>query len=670
MASQAEDPSTAEQPPRPRAPEARLDPARWSSILALDHAYAAGAVRLAAGPLEAYVEVSARCNLRCRMCPITVDPRYDPHSGNPPLLSRELFARLAPVLPTLQRVYLMGLGEPFLNRDLIAYAETLAKAGVEIWITTNATLVSEATAEAVARAGVTRVTVSVDGATAATYERIRRRGRFEHLLRGLRALGEVRRRYGRPQLFLNVIAMAGNLQELPALIDLCADAGGDGVHLEGLYDWPELEDFSRRESLDQLAPEQVEELLAEARRRAAARGISFFNRLDELARFASSARQALPRPVPAGAGSAQAGEPAPLPAPSSPLPSPIAAAAAGAAAAGSAGRTGAAPPPPPAGDLKLPWACSEPWTTINVNAAGEVRPCCFNDQLMGHVGQQPFAAIWNGPDYQRLRADHLAGRVPASCAQCVRNGRVKRSAFLAPHRQPGDVPSRPVRGARLLAPAAGELIAGPLVVAGELPPRAQPGMPHSRAELPELHMDGGLLVRLRDFAMIEGHRFAAVIAIPWVTEGSHVLSLAAPRPAAEGAAGWAGQARGDSGSALNATDAGPMDAWEHRRLQVGRIAGQQADLTAYAHHQIPPAPAMLAAVTRLALALALEAHESAPALYLAGRRHRLAAWLCGRHAEHWLGVALVDVGALRPGSYPLELRLRRHSPVRHLLERL
>jgi hypothetical protein len=33
-------------------------------------------------------------------------------------------------------------------------------------------------------------------------------------------------------------------------------------------------------------------------------------------------------------------------------------------------------------------------------------------------------------------------------------------------------------------------------------------------------------------------------------------------------------------------------------------------------------------------------------------------------------VALIDVEALAPGSYALELRLRRHPPLRRRLERL
>jgi hypothetical protein len=297
-----------------------------------------------------------------------------------------------------------------------------------------------------------------------------------------------------------------------------------------------------------------------------------------------------------------------------------------------------------------------------------------------------------------MRADHVAGRVPASCSTCVRNGRVKRSAFLGPreavespgqvnvaepaepspfiHGQPAPAPAlaapaeqaeqagpRPAprpspevallsllrlqrrRPAdcrpRLLAPADGELIAGPLVVLGELP-APWPRLPRKvhRAELPELWMDGSLLVRLGDYALIEGRRFAAVISIPFVTPGAHRVSL------------------------------DTLDTWERRRLQIGRIGGDAADPTHYPPGELPPAPATLTAVATLAFALALSCREPTPSLRLAGRRHPLAAWFCSWRGDGWTGVAVADLRHLPPGAYPLELRLRQNPPFRRRLERL
>jgi MoaA/NifB/PqqE/SkfB family radical SAM enzyme len=252
-----------------------MDAARWANILRLDREFAAGQERLAARPLEAYIEVAARCNLRCQMCPITVDPRYAPGSGRPGLLAADTFEGLAPFFPSLQRAYLFGLGEPFLHQDLIAMTERLTAAGVEVWVTTNGTLVTEEQAETLARIGLARVTVSIDGASAETYERIRVRGRFADAVRGLRALGAARRRHGRPAMFLSLVAMAGNLHELPRLVELCAEVGGDGVFVEGLYPYahPVIEEFYARENLGHLAPFRIADVLVVAVGRAAVLGV-------------------------------------------------------------------------------------------------------------------------------------------------------------------------------------------------------------------------------------------------------------------------------------------------------------------------------------------------------------------------------------------------------------
>jgi hypothetical protein len=242
----------------------------------------------------------------------------------------------------------------------------------------------------------------------------------------------------------------------------------------------------------------------------------------------------------------------------------------------------------------------------------------------------------------------------------VRNGRVKRSAFLAPRPPAGAAPLHPAGRARLLAPADGELICSPLVVVGELPNPAVRQRAGARAQLPELRMDGCMLVPLRHYAMIAGGHFAAALAIPWVTTGAHRLSLGPPSSSLLAVA--SGRRAGEA--------AAEDDAWDQRRVQIGRLGNVAADATVYANHEIPPAPATLSAVARLALTLSLRCHEPAPDLYVGGARHPVTTWLCGSHADCWMGVAVVDVETLAPGSYPLELRLRHHPPYRRRLERL
>jgi len=566
-----------------------MDAMRWSNILRLEQGYAAGQAQIAARPLEAYIEVAARCNLRCEMCPIIVDPRYQPASGRPGLLAPELFDRLESIFPTLQRAYLFGLGEPVLHPDLVLFSARLAAAGVEVWITTNATLIDDDLADALARAGTARITVSIDGATPATYERIRKRGHFADAVRGLRALGAARQRHGRPLLYLSLVGMASNLEEVPALVDLCAEVGGDGVFVEGLYPYPHpvIQDWVRRENLGHLGVERVEEIVAQARVRAAYLGVELITRMEEIASH--------------GPGDAPATAPVTVTAPASNDPADG----------------------PPREELHLPWACSEPWMTINVNASGEVRPCCFNDDVLGDLNHNTMDEIWNGPGYSGLRADQAADRVSAGCEVCVRNSRVKQSPYLMP-REPAAATAEPTVVVDF--PGEGELLSGSLVLLGRTAANGSEGRVADEC-LPEVWLDHTRIAWLKDFVMRDGDSFAAVIPIPFVSEGGHRLSF---RPC----------------------DAGEREAFGHRYLQTGRLQGG------------------LAAVTRLALPVVLNQWEPTPVLRLGGRPFPIARWLCGPYGTGWMGVALLDVSGLAPGSYGVDLFFTQHPSFHDRVVRL
>jgi MoaA/NifB/PqqE/SkfB family radical SAM enzyme len=579
-----------------------MDRRRWENILRLDRDYAAGEQLIASRPIEAYIEVAARCNLRCVMCPITVDPRYQSGSATarPPLLSEELFERLAPIFPTLRRVHLFGLGEPMLHPKFLDFTARLAAAGVEVWTTTNATLIDQEKADGLAKAGLARVSVSIDGGTRETYERIRVRGKWRDVLRGLQALGSARRRFGRPRFYFNVVAMASNLQELPELIQLCAEVGGDGVSLEGLYPYehPTIEAFVEREHLSHLGRERVEELLEAARLRAEELGVEWWTRLEEQATNAVKADGLPLAAVPE-------------------VPDSVRQGTEGLAAAGASSVAAAQP------ELVMPWACSEPWVAINVDSAGEIRPCCFNDTVLGRLSEHTIEEIWNGSAYASLRSDMVAGRVPDACATCVSEGRVKCNDFLMPAQKPRRAESPVV----LESPRDGELISGSLVVVGRLT-NGRSIAPARMAGLPELYLDDTRVASLSRDALFDGEAFTVLVPLEFASVGSHVLSLRLP-----------GAERAGS--------------WGQIRLQVGGLESGH-----------DPALGQISTVFDLAH------REPMPRLEIDGNSHPVARWICGERGDRWIGVALVRTDELDPGAHELEWRFERHPITRRSVERL
>src|SRR6201997_2835101 len=123
-------------------------------------------------PLETLrVSVTDRCNFRCVYCmPKEVFGRDYAFLDRRELLSLEEIARVVGVFAGLgvRRVRITG-GEPLVRRNVEHLVELLAAIpGIELALTTNGALLAQK-AEALARAGLDRVTVSLDSLDDATF---------------------------------------------------------------------------------------------------------------------------------------------------------------------------------------------------------------------------------------------------------------------------------------------------------------------------------------------------------------------------------------------------------------------------------------------------------------------------------------------------------------------
>jgi MoaA/NifB/PqqE/SkfB family radical SAM enzyme len=460
-----------------------MDEQRWNNLCATRAAYEDRTEESGAGPLEAFIEVSAQCNLRCRMCAINVDRRYRPAAGRPSLFAPELFAKLKPMLRTAVRCYLFGLGEPLLNPNLFEYVSTSSAAGSEVWFNTNATLIDQNIADRLALAGTDAVTVSIDGATANTYESIRRGASFDRAIAGVRALIEAKERFGRPSVDVSFVAMASNFNELPGMIDLCADLGVGSVHVEPLYSQREehLEAHYRRENLGLLGADVVDRILDETLVRTQATGVRLSSRFVAERVDPDYARHSLSDPP--------------------------------------------------------WWRCSEPWTAVWITSAGEVRCCCLNDTSFGSLVEQPFETIWNGAAFRDFRIAQKHGQGPSSCGNCRLNNRVRCSPYL---RAVQPVTFRPLLGAgipperkngfpRLEWPPPDGVVGDPLPVVG----RSGPG---GDGHDLEVLIDRTVVADLGNHGVVDGSSFAVSIPVPYLTEGAHMLWLR-PRGALDHS-GW------------------------------------------------------------------------------------------------------------------------------------
>ena len=150
--------------------------------------------------------LTERCNSRCVTCDYW-------RTGRDHLT----LAKLEGMLPGLRkwgtRIALLSGGEPLLNPEWRAIAGALRDAGIERWLLTSGlSLAKYATTVAEL---FDAVTVSLDGACAATYQAIRGLDAFEVVCEGIAALARAGRAPG-----LRVTVQRANYREMPRLVRL------------------------------------------------------------------------------------------------------------------------------------------------------------------------------------------------------------------------------------------------------------------------------------------------------------------------------------------------------------------------------------------------------------------------------------------------------------------
>jgi MoaA/NifB/PqqE/SkfB family radical SAM enzyme len=190
------------------------------------------------------VEVTTRCNLPgCVMCPRTAWPeRWQAQD-----LTWETFEALIPSLKFFSHVHLSGWGEPLLHPRLWDMARILRAQGLKVSLTTNGLGLSEEVQIRVLE-DLDMVAISLDGARAETYERVRPGADFNRVVRQIAGLCSRKRSLGleRPEVVLLFLKMRPNLAELPEFLRLAASLGVDRVNAPNLdfLPLPEMEPLS------------------------------------------------------------------------------------------------------------------------------------------------------------------------------------------------------------------------------------------------------------------------------------------------------------------------------------------------------------------------------------------------------------------------------------------
>lgn len=314
-------------------------------------------------PTTLQLEPTNECNLKCGMCHRNFMSL--PQIGE---LDFDNFKKIVNRLfPYLEQVWLQGLGEPFLCKDIFKMIGYLKARNVFVNTVTNATLLSHDMCKKIISSGLDEISISIDGATAETYERIRVGADFDEVVKNAQTLTSLIKhtKQKKPKVIAFTVAMKDNIHELPDLVTLINKMGIK-------YLWAQDVQFQqldaglakKEKSLRVLAEKQdeertrIENYLKKALQLANRYGIqlvtyggkSIFDRL-----YISRKRQ----------------------------------------------------------------KCKWPWTGVYVTWNGFVSPCCIpSTYFCGNLLHESFKKIWNGEKYRDFRTRLKSGMLPYQCINC------------------------------------------------------------------------------------------------------------------------------------------------------------------------------------------------------------------------------------------------------------
>lgn len=193
-------------------------------------------------------ESTAACNLSCRHC------RRLEGDTNGELTTQEFRDVIDSAVELGRPLIVFSGGEPLLRDDWYELADHARSRGLPTALATNGTLIDAAASRRIAAAGFHRVSVSIDGADAATHDDFRgMAGAFERALAGIAEL----RRLGQA-VQINASITRHNFQQVDGLYELTCRVGAEALHLFMLVPVGCGQEIGRSH---QLPPEQCETLL-------------------------------------------------------------------------------------------------------------------------------------------------------------------------------------------------------------------------------------------------------------------------------------------------------------------------------------------------------------------------------------------------------------------------
>jgi radical SAM protein with 4Fe4S-binding SPASM domain len=199
-------------------------------------------------------EVTAACNLSCGYCRASASSLPDADE-----LSTEEALSFLGSIAVLQPMLILSGGEPLLRPDIFQIARHGKALGMRVSLASNGTAITPQVADEIADSGISRVSISLDGASSEKHDLTRGKGSFQAAMRGIDSLR------GKVDFQINNTLTSKNDSDVAAIFDLAQRVEARALHFFFLVA------TGRGREADLISPERQEQLLREIDRERAIR---------------------------------------------------------------------------------------------------------------------------------------------------------------------------------------------------------------------------------------------------------------------------------------------------------------------------------------------------------------------------------------------------------------
>ncbi len=343
--------------------------------------YAVRSLPTTTTPFKLKFENTTVCNLRCKMCPLSSGLKRPVGS-----LSYDNFKFVYDqIMPCF--LNLTGIGEPTLNKDIYKIIRYARDKRSFVKLDSNATLLDEKKGKQMLEAEPNILSLSVDGATKETYEKIRVPAKFETFKENAKNFVNLRNKMKKfkTKIHTFMVVQQDNFHELPEYIKLASDLGVDSIN--GTFVISLGENDNSHTGLDKITSKQAKEIYK--RTIKVVKDVKIPLRMDNLIEFFKNFDKEKGKGVNKGHNKDK--------------------------------------------------SCFLPWYTPYITWDGNVCPCDFyadNEIVFGNVFEEPFMKIWNNEKAQEFRKQLIKKRV-GICSTCGVNEDVLYNKFRFVNKIPG-----------------------------------------------------------------------------------------------------------------------------------------------------------------------------------------------------------------------------------------